>query len=182
MSQWKDAITCYSLVGSVWKKLFTGRRIPSLNVQSQSCDCVTGSLWVTEEPGRRADLGELVLVVCVDAEARHGSAGEAGAVRQFPHAADVTHGFVLQGGRRDLLLVLLVCRLMDKRQQSHTEGESEGGGLIAFVWAKVVNVVVDRDQLLVPTHPGRCWRCIQTPGYQSDSSPTDGTVLCSASS
>lgn len=55
-----------------------------------------------------SDLGELVLVVCVDAEARHRCAGEAGAVRQLPHAADVTHWLVFQGGRRDFHLVLLV--------------------------------------------------------------------------
>lgn len=55
----------------------------------------------------------------VDAEARHGGAGQAGAVRQLPHPADVTHGLLLQGGRRDLHVVLLVCRL-DGR--THTRG------------------------------------------------------------
>ena len=60
------------------------------------------------------DLGELILVVRVDAEARHGGAGEAGAVRQFPYATDVAHRFVFQSGRRDLHLVLLVYELVDE--------------------------------------------------------------------
>lgn len=74
---------------------------------------------------RRPDLGKLILVVCVDTEARHRTAGEAGAVRQFPHSADVTHRFVFQSGRRDFHLVLLVCGLVDK----HTRTQFIGGFL-----------------------------------------------------
>lgn len=69
--------------------------------QTQSC-----SRGDAEEA---ADLGELVLLLRVDAEARHGGAGEAGAVGQLPHPTDVAHGFIFQGGGRDLHLVLLVC-------------------------------------------------------------------------
>lgn len=67
----------------------------------------------SEHHSSEDNLGQLVLVLRVDAEARHGGAGEAGAVRQLPHAADVTHRFVSQGRGRDFHLVLLVCRSMD---------------------------------------------------------------------
>lgn len=111
-----------------------------------------------------ADLGEFVLVVGVDAEARHGGAGEAGAVGQLPHPTDVAHGFVPQGRGRDLHLVLLLCRSDTSAftpEAKFTRTEEEGKR---------------------PAHPGRCWRCIQTPGCRSDSSRTGGTALCSASS
>lgn len=79
---------------------------------------------------RKQHLGKLILVVRVDAEARHGSAGEAGAVRQFPHSADVTHGFIFQSGRRDFHLILLVWR--------HTHTHS---GFIVFNLDKVINAM-----------------------------------------
>lgn len=66
-----------------------------------------------EKKQEPADLGELVLVVRVDAEAWHGGAGQAGAVGQFPHPADVAHRFIFQGGGRDLYLILLVCKMAE---------------------------------------------------------------------
>lgn len=86
------------------------------------------------EKDRQGDLGELVLVVRVDSEARHRGAGEAGAVRQFPHSADVTHRFIFQGRRRDFHLVLLVYGLMNKHK--HIDGR-----IYCFYLAKVVNVM-----------------------------------------
>ncbi len=62
----------------------------------------------------RTDLGKLIFMICVDTEAGHGSAGEAGAVRQFPYSTDVTHRFVFQCRRRDFHLVLLVYGLVNK--------------------------------------------------------------------
>lgn len=78
-------------------------------------------------PEKPADLGELILVVRVDAEARHGGAGEAGAVGQFPHPTDVAHGFIFQGGGRDLHLVLLVCTLGQMHSFLGQSSQMSGG-------------------------------------------------------
>lgn len=90
------------------------------------------------ETDRQRDLGELVLVVCVDTEARHWRAGEAGAVRQFPHSTDVTHRFVFQSRRRDFHIVLLVYRLEDKHTHTHTHAD---GRVYCFCLVKVRNVM-----------------------------------------
>lgn len=103
------------------------------------------------ETDRQRDLGELVLVVCVDTEARHWRAGEAGAVRQFPHSTDVTHRFVFQSRRRDFHIVLLVYRLEDKHTHTHTRRRT---GLL-FLFGKGQKCDVDRNQIVVPlTHEG----------------------------
>lgn len=73
--------------------------------------CTNKETYIREKTEEPADLGKLVLVVRVDTEAWHGGAGEAGAVGQFPHPTDVAHGFIFQGGGRDLYLVLLVCKM-----------------------------------------------------------------------
>lgn len=73
--------------------------------------CTKKETYIREKTEELADLGELVLVVRVDTEAWHGGAGEAGAVGQLPHPTDVAHGFIFQGGGRDLYLVLLVCKI-----------------------------------------------------------------------
>lgn len=77
--------------------------------------------------GGAADLGELVLVVRVDAEARHGGAGETGAVGQLPHPTDVAHRFILQGGGRDLHLVLLVCTVESTHSFLGPRSQMSGG-------------------------------------------------------
>lgn len=128
--------------------------------------CTNKETYIREKTEEPADLGELVLVVRVDTEAWHGGAGEAGAVGQFPHPTDVAHGFVFQGGGRDLHLVLLVCKMEE-----------------TFIFAaKLTNVTYGNTVRSGLTHPRKCWRCIRTPGCQSDSSLTGGTALCSASS
>lgn len=60
-------------------------------------------------------------------------------------------------------------------------GQTHTHRFIVFIWQRSW-LQCGRKSHSGPAHPWRCWRCIQTPGYQSDSSLTGGTALCSASS
>lgn len=141
-----------------------------LSKSVQSLMCAAYFMWVRVQE----DLGELILMVCVDTEARHWGTGEAGAVRQFSHSTDVTHRFVFQGRGWDFHLVLLVYRSVDKHTQNVT--------VLLLLFGRGHECVCGLESYCGPAHPWKCWRCIQTPGYPSGSSLTGETALCSASS
>src|SRR4029434_1389716 len=72
-----------------------------------ACVCVCVCVYVSV-----CYLGQLVLVLCVDSEAWQRGDGEGVClrVRELSDSGDVTHGLLLQRGRRELPLILLVCR------------------------------------------------------------------------
>lgn len=137
------SLCCWKKQRNSWIKLFTGKESNHSVFKVWTGIDFCNFFYVSQgKADRQQDLGKLILLVCVDTEARHRGAGEAGAVRQFPHSTDVTHRFVFQGRRWDFHLVLLVYRLMAKHKHAKTD--------LLFSFGKGHKRSLDRNRAPVP--------------------------------